>query len=215
LKTNLIPDSLFQDDQLFNTLEKYAQCLLDKSPSKINSNHKQGHNHEEIINILQESITQFQNRQDNENAREERIAGFLVLDFVIANYGLEFMEIGKKEQMEEKMRLMSTSIQLSVELEKTICYSLEIKKLMNINKEDELVRNQIGEEIMMVYNFFNLLVSKNHHIFSNPGMEDYIQADELESLKLRNEKIITEMIESKTYYLHHKDKSRIKKHLHS
>jgi hypothetical protein len=135
-----------------------------------------------------------------EDSREARIAGFFVLDFRKANYGLDIMKFDKGEKLEEIMQLMSSSFKLHEELQNI--YSYIYKKISGGYLHTQNQINVFGEEILMIYSFHNTLIKKNENLFSNPEMVRYCQTVELNKIKELNEEIINENIEPNQYYFH-------------
>jgi hypothetical protein len=123
--SKVLPNSLFENDQLSNILENHHSFLLDKSLLKTDLESFKNHNinYFQTQEMLQKLIGGFQKDSDDEKARKGRISGFYnVIDFLKLNYGLEVMEFAKGEKLEEKISLISTSSQLLDELYNIYCY---------------------------------------------------------------------------------------------
>jgi hypothetical protein len=129
-----------------------------------------------------------------------RRVGFFVLDFLQANYGLDIMGIEKGEDLEEKMKLISSSFQLMNEL-KNIKPYVQNRRIGKIENEENKMK--LGEDILMIYNFFNLLIERNHHLFPNPEMTAYCQNYKLQKIRHKNQQLINSIHCKYLYYLHH------------
>jgi hypothetical protein len=149
--------------------------------------------------MIQKSIILFQDNQDGIDASNHRISEFFFLDFIKSNYGLDVFEIEKGELLEEKMNLMLSSFQLIEELDNIYCYVKRMKESMQENQENKI--QKFGEEILMIYKFFHVLLSTNHHLFSNIEMKFYSQIFQLQKAKEFTEKIITEVMIESNYFL--------------
>jgi hypothetical protein len=198
-----IPDSLFQDDKLFKALEECHSYLSDKSLSKRKPENweNQDSNYSQIRNMVQDLIIEFQEDQDFFFTQtNKRIASFFFLDFITSNYDLEILELEQGDKFEEKMRLTSSSFALLDDMGKIERY---INKIKGIGADYQGTKiNELGEEIMLVYSYLNLLLSKNQHLFNNSEMQAYCQTHMLNSMKENNEADVTQVINSHQYYFH-------------
>jgi hypothetical protein len=155
----------------------------------------------QIKTIIEEKIIQFQSNQLDDRSQNERIASFFFLDFLQANYGLVMTKFEKGDKFKEKMNLMSTSLQLQEEL-KNLAWYVESNAAERYENQENKIE-EFKEEILMIYSFFHLLLSKNQNLFSNPEMEVYCQTYELDKMTTFIERIMTKIIESNEYYLNH------------
>jgi hypothetical protein len=186
-------DSLFDDDKLFHALEDAHLYWLENSSSK----GKQGY-YSQVQKLLQEQIEEFQNDHVYLESEQYRIASFFILDFVKENYGLEVMEFKKGDKLEEKMRLMSSSFQLQEELHNIYWYIQNKTEDGYEDKDNDI--HGLGEEILMIYKFYHVLISQNQHLFSNPEMACYCQTTQLNQIKDQTKELIIERIKSNNYY---------------
>jgi hypothetical protein len=186
-------------------LEEFHSYLQDNSLSNEKQNNlRQNSNHSQTRRIVQELIIHFQNNQASHFTRK---SSFFVLDFIQANYELIILNVEKGDWFEEKMKLMSSSIQLHEELQRI---DWHVKNQRQLQKDayrlnfDSSKINDIGEELLMIYNFFHLLLSNNQHLFSNLEMKDYCQIELLNFSKKHTEMDITNSMHSNIYYLQKK-----------
>jgi hypothetical protein len=201
-----IPDSLFEDDQLFKTLETQHSYLLGKSVSQ-NDIDNLGNNHPEdsqIQELLQNLIWHFQNSGNGYRSWRARMDSFYVLEFVKFHYGFGIMPFEEGEKLEERISSFSSCLQLGVELQKMFQY-IE-KKTADGYQSKKNQGDLFGEEILMIYNFHNTFISKNERFFmENPDIgSDYWYDISLNKRKEDNEKLIIEAIKAHQYYFHQK-----------
>jgi hypothetical protein len=216
-QSSFIPDSLFKEDHLFNTLENRYSYLQGKAVQKTEIDSEslgnQKSKHSCVQKILQKLIVQFQNSQDDDDSWVARMEGFYVLHFLKFNYGIGIMELDKGEKLEEKISLRASSFLLWDKLFAIYKYLIEKKKDGLDSRETQ--ENFFGEEILLIYGFQNILISKNEHLLPNPEMELYVQSDRMiNRRKEQTEQIIMDTIKSKKYYFHQKS-SNSKKRKHS
>jgi hypothetical protein len=162
---HLIPNSLFKKDRLFHTLEKHLSYISDKSLSKkmLEDLKSQDPHYVQMKKIFEGLLLHFHNNDFVHNACMRRIAGFFVLDFLQANYGLDIMGVAKGEDLEEKMKLMSSSFQLMKELKNLICY---VENRRSSNPQMEAYCQISLSDRIKIYKFCILIHSiKKEHVY--------------------------------------------------
>jgi hypothetical protein len=98
------------------------------------------------------------------------------------------------------MRLMSSSFALLDDLFKINGY-IEQNIQHRFNYEGNKM-DKFGEEMLILDSYFQMLLSKNQHLFSNSEMHNYCQTVRLNFMKDRNEGDLTTILNSYKYYLH-------------
>jgi hypothetical protein len=203
-----IPDSLFENEKLFKTLEASRSYLLEDSVSqnKQKNIRMEDPNYSHIRELVQELISKFQENRVSDGTQDNRIASFFVLDFIRANYDFDIMCVGKGEEFKKKMDLMSSSLGLLEELLKINAYihrreqghcGLKGSKIDNNNK-----RNKFGEKLLIFYNYLHLLHSKHQSLFSNSKLEGHCQTTKLRFQEGLTKRYIQGLIYDNGYYLY-------------
>ncbi|KNZ46234.1 hypothetical protein VP01_7452g1, partial [Puccinia sorghi] len=158
----MLYDFLFEDDNLFHTLEEHSSNASKSSSSqgKNTLNHGEINQYSQIRKRVQAIIQIFNTSEDE----QMETAAFFVLDFIQSNYGLEILDIQKGELNQEKMSSMSSKFQLFSELE-NITWYIDNQIPSHLTLEDQI--KSMGGEAVMIDKYYRLLKKKIQHTLSH------------------------------------------------
>ncbi|KNZ55207.1 hypothetical protein VP01_273g5 [Puccinia sorghi] len=186
----------FENDQLFHTLEGICSVSPEDPSSKAQEVLKNAEpQYSTIIKNVQNLINKFDHAQDERS----RINAFFVLDFIQKNYGLEMIDVKTGDKFEERMMLMSASFQLLAELQNINWYmARKSPNGLTLIKD----RKFLGEEALMIYKYYHILLSRHQYLFSNTEMKKYCQTSRINRSKNYIEERITEIMSHSNYFIH-------------
>lgn len=151
-------------------MEKFFSKFSKESLSKA----KKALNHEEIKQYSQIShkVQAVIDRFHNSEYESIKTAAFFVLYFIQSNYGLEMLDVQKGEQFHERMNNLSSRFQLLAELKNITCY-MNNKTPSESTLTDDM--KSMGGEVVMIYKYYHLLLSKINNLFSQNELENNFQ----------------------------------------